>query len=228
MKIYCPKCNSTIENSNINVTEDICVCSKCNELFKLSEIFDQENISETEYLLKNPPKGIFIYKNNENTKINISTHSLRAIFLIFFTLGFSSISFLGFFQFLFAKSMIGLLFISVFVVISICLWIQVFFSLFGKIKIVININKSFKDYIFIGVGIIGKKYYINWKNIINIYEHSYTHSEGGTEKKIFISEKNRLIKIPTDYINDNKKRFLLMVLNYYRHKNKNYFASTNG
>jgi hypothetical protein len=224
LKIYCPKCNSTIENISINVTENVCVCSKCNELFKLSELLDQENIDEAEKLLRNPPKGILINKNNEHTKIKISTHSLRAIFLIFFTSAFSGISFGGFFQTLSSKSIFGLLLISVFVVASIYLWIQVFFSLFGKIEIVININKSIKDYISIGVGIIGKKYFVNWKKIINIYEHSYHHQEGGTEKKMYISEENKLIKIPINYINDNKKRFLLMVLKYYWHKNKNYFA----
>jgi ABC-type multidrug transport system fused ATPase/permease subunit len=223
MKVYCPKCNGTIENTNINVTENVCVCSKCNELFKLSELLDQENINETENLLRNPPKGIWISKNNEHTKIKISTHSSNAIFLIFFTLAFSGISFLGFFQTIVTKSIIGSLFMSVFAAASIYLWIQVFFSLFGKIVIVININKTIQDYIFIGVGIIGKKYHINWGKIINIYEHSYNHSEGGTEKKIYISEENKLIKIPVDYINYNKKRFLLMVLEYYRHKNKNYF-----
>ncbi|MDR2942935.1 MAG: hypothetical protein LBV17_10125 [Treponema sp.] len=224
MKIYCPKCNNIIESANINVAEDIYVCSKCNELFKLSEILDQENINEAENLLRNPPKGIWIGKNNENTKIKISTHSSSAVFLIFFTLVFSSISFLIFLQILTAKSIIGLLFISVFVAVSIYLWIQVFFSLFGKIEIIININKSIKDYIFTGIGIIGKKHYINWKKIINIYAYSYHYSEGSAIKSIFMSEENKLIKIPISYINDNKRMFLLSVLKYYRRKNTNYFA----
>jgi hypothetical protein len=127
----------------------------------LSELSDQEDINEIENLLRNPPRGIFVDKNNENTKIKISTHSLGAIFLLFFTLGFSSISFLGFFQNLISISIIGLLSISVFVVVSIYLWVQVFFSLFGKIVIVINRNRNIKDYIFIGIGIIGKKYGLN-------------------------------------------------------------------
>jgi hypothetical protein len=224
MKIYCPKCNNIIENTSINVAENICVCSECNELFKLSELLDQEKINETENLLRNPPKGIRVNENYEHIKIKIFTHSSSAIFLIFFTLGFSSISFLGFFQAITAKSIVGSLLISVFVVASIYLWTQLFFSLFGKVEIVINIDKNFQDYIFIGIGIVGKKYYINWSKIINIYEHNTHYSEGGTEKKIYISEENKLIKIPVNYINDNKKRFLLIVLEYYRYKNKNYFA----
>jgi hypothetical protein len=224
MIVNCPKCNNTIENENINVMENICVCSKCNELFKLSELSDQEDINETEKLLRNPPKGIFISKNDENTKIKISTHSLMAIFLIFFTLGFSVISFFAFFQILVSKSIVQLLFISIFVVASIFLWIQVFFSLFGKIMIVINKNRIIKDYIFVGIGIIGKKYYLNWNKIVNIYEYTFNHSEGGREKKIYINVENNLIKIPVDYINENKKLFLLNILKYYMHKNKNYFA----
>jgi len=224
MKVYCPNCNSAIEDTKINVAENICVCSKCNELFKLSELLDQEDINEIKNLLKNPPKGILVSKNNEFTKIKISTHSLGAIFMIFFTLGFSGISFLIFFQALIIKSLIGILFISVFLILSIFLWIQVFFSLFGKIVIVVNINKINKDYIFLGIGFIGKKHYINWSKIINIYEHIDHNSEGGSSKKLYISEENKLIKIPLTYINDNKKRFLLLLLKYYRNKNKNYFA----
>jgi hypothetical protein len=219
MVVYCPKCNGTIENSNINVMENVCVCSTCNELFKLSELSDQEDINEAENLLRNPPKGTLVSNNNENIAIKISTHSLGAIFLILFTLGFSSVSFFAFFQVLVSKSILGLLFISVFIVASIFLWIQAFFSLFGKIVIVINRDRNIQDYIFIGIGIIGKKYYLNWKKNINIYEYTFNHSEGGIEKKICIDEGNKLIKIPVNFINENKKLFLLKILKYYRHKN---------
>jgi len=219
MKIYCPKCNSSIENTNVNAAENICVCSKCNELFKLSELFDQDNINETEHLLRNPPKGVFVSKNNEFTKISISTHSLSAIFLIIFTLFFSGISFLGLFQTIKTKSIIASLLMLIFAAFSIILWATVFFSLFGKVVITININKIIQDYIFIGIGIIGKKHYINWNKITNIYEHTEYDSEGGSKKKLFISEENKLIKIPLSYFNDDKKSFLLKVLKYYRHKN---------
>ena len=224
MVISCPKCNSVIENSNINVMENFCVCPKCNELFKLSCLLDQVNTDEAVDLLKNPPKGILVNKNSENIKIKIPTHSLRALFLLFFTLAFSSISFLGFFQMITSRSIIGLLFISVFVIASIYLWIQVFFSLFGNIQIIIDKYKNLNDYIFIGIGMIGIKKHLNWISIIDIYEHTYNHSEGGIEKKVFISEENSLIKIPVDYINDNKKRFLIKVLRFYWNKNKNYVA----
>jgi hypothetical protein len=98
MKICCPKCNGYIENANINVAEDIYVCSICNELFKLSDILEQEDIIKTEKSLKNPPRGIWVHENFDKIKIKISTHSSSAIFLVFFTLGFSSFSFFGFFQ----------------------------------------------------------------------------------------------------------------------------------
>jgi hypothetical protein len=121
MEIICQKCNSLIENININISENLCVCQKCNELFKLSELLDQDDIYEAEKLLRNPPKGIKINKNYEYNKIKISTHSSSAIFLILFTLGFSSVSFLGLFQVLIAKSILGLLFLSVFAAASIYL-----------------------------------------------------------------------------------------------------------
>lgn len=219
MKIYCPKCNSTIENININVQENVCVCSKCNEAFKLSELTDQDNINEAEYLLRNPPKGILISKTNDHIKIKITTRSIGGVFLTVFSLFFSGISFLGFFHFVMTKTIIPSLFMLMFVVFSIILWGKVFFSIFGKVEIIININKIIQDYIFIGTGIIGRKHNINWSKINSIYEHTTHNSEGTSSKEIYISIENKLIKIPLSYFNENKKRFLFRVLEYYKQKN---------
>jgi hypothetical protein len=209
-----------IENANINTAENICVCSKCNELFRLSELLDQVNNNEVENLLEYPPKGILINNNFGDIKISIFTRSPGSIFLILFSLFFSGISFFGFFQTVITKSLFGSIFMLVFVVCSIYLWVRVFFFIFGKI--VINKYENNQDYIFIGIGIIGKKHYLNWDIITNFHEHTDIYSEGGSSKKLYISEGNKLIKIPLDYLNDNKKRFLLMILKYFWNKNKNF------
>jgi hypothetical protein len=220
MIICCPKCNSIIDNANINVTENVCVCSICNEVFNLSALLDKENIEEAENVLENPPKGILVTGNYEHIKIKIPTHSPEAIFLFFFTLGFSSVSFMGFYEMITSKSTIGLLFMSVFLAASVFLWTHLLYALFGKIMIVINTNKNSQDYIFIGIGIIGRKHNINFSKSLNIYEHIHHDSEGGTDKKIYITEKNKIIKIPAAYFNENKKKFLLMVLKYFRDINR--------
>jgi hypothetical protein len=216
MKVYCPLCNSTIENLEINAMKNVYVCPKCNSTFELQDLSNQEDINEIENLITNPPKGILVSKNNENTEIKISTLSLGNILVTFIVLGF--------FVYFFSKSTLDSLFKSLFLIGSILLLKSQFFSLFGKIVIVINKNENIQDYIFIGIGAIGKKYYLNWSKIISIHEYTFHAYRFVTVKKIYIYEENNLIKISIRFFNENKRLFLLKILKYYWHKNKNYFA----
>jgi hypothetical protein len=213
MRVFCPKCNAQIDSKDFNVTENICTCHSCNELFKLSEIQDQDTTFETEKLLRNPPKGAWVKKDIGGEKIGISTCSKNAIFLFLFTLSFSGISFLGFFQVIQTKSIIGILFMLVFAAVSIFLWEKVFFSIFGKIEFVTN--KNGQDYIFSGIGSIGKKHILKWPSIKSIHEQTSYSSEGGADRKIFI-EGEKTIKLPINGINEDKTMFLLRALKYYK------------
>ena len=216
MKIFCPNCNIQFTKTNINVMENICVCTICNEIFNLSEMVDHDKYNEAEKLLKSPPKGINLKNEHNKIFIKISVCSKKAIFLFLFTICFSSVSFLGFYQAVIAKSIIGFSLMLIFIVASIYLWIQVFFSIFGKITL--SFDKYEHNNIFVGVGKIGKKNIINWASIRNIYEHTDYYSEGGLSKKIHINIENRIVRIPIDYINDEKIRFLFLVLAYFKYK----------
>ena len=215
MRVFCPNCNAQIDSKDFNAAENICVCHACNELFKLSEILDQDTIYEIENLLRNPPKGAWVKKDIGQEIIGIRPRSKSAIFSILFALAFSSISFTGFFQMIISKSTIGILFMLIFIASSIFLWVQVFYSIFGKIEIVLN--KNGQDYIFTGIGRIGKKHILKWPSIKSIYEQTSHNSEDGYSKKIYIAGEN-LIKISINGINENKSMFLIKVLKY--HKNK--------
>jgi hypothetical protein len=215
MRVFCPNCNAQIDSKDFNTAENICVCHACNELFKLSEILDQDAIYETEKLLRNPPKGAWVRKDIGKEIIGISTRSKSAIFIILFALAFSGVSFLGLFQMIISESAIGILFMLIFIAASISLWGQVFYSIFGKIEFVTN--KNGQDYIFAGIGRIGKKHVLKWPSIKSIYEQTSHSSEDGSSKKIFIEGEN-LIKIPINGINENKSMFLIKVLKYYKDK----------
>ena len=186
-----------------------------NELFKLSETLDQDAIYEIEKLLRNPPKGAWVKKDTGREIIGVSTRSKSAIFIFLFTLAFSGVSSMGVFQIIMIKSLIGLLFMSIFAAVAIFLWVQVFYSIFGKIELVLNRNGH--DYIFVGIGGIGKRHIINWPSIKGIYEQTTRSSEGGSARKIYI-EGETLIKIPITGINDNKSMFLINVLKYTKDK----------
>jgi hypothetical protein len=103
----------------------------------------------------------------------------------------------------------------IFIAASIFLWGQVFYSIFGKIELVLN--KNGQDYIFVGIGRIGKKHVLKWPSIKSIYEQTSRSSEGGQIRKIYIAGEN-IIKIPMSGINDDKSMFLIKVLKYYKDK----------
>ena len=181
----------------------------------MSETLDQNAIYEIENLLRNPPKGAWVKKDIGREIIGISTRSKSSIFILIFTLAFSGASFLVLFQIIMIRELIvSLLIMLIFAPAVIFLWVQVFYSIFGKIEFVTN--KNGQDYIFVGIGRIGKKHVLKWASIKNIFEQISHNSEGGSSKKIFI-EGEKLIKISINGINKNKSTFLIKVLKY--HKN---------
>jgi len=172
---------------------------------------DQETIFNTDNLLRNPPKGAWVRKDIGKEIIGVSTRSKVAIFLVFFSIAFSSVSFFGIYYFITLRLFIGVLFLSIFVVVSLILWRHVFFLIFGKIELVMD--KNGHDYIFTGIGKVGKKLIINWSSIKSIYEQTIKDSENSSRRKIFI-DAEKLLTISLDGINNEKSTFLLQVLKY--------------
>ena len=214
MRINCPKCDTQIDSNNINVAENICVCQACNELFKLSEIADQDTIDETERLLDKPPQETWVKKDMSKTSIGVSTHSKNSFILALFAIAFTGVSLFIFSKAIITGNILILLFVSSFLFFSIYLWIKVIFSVYGKIELVMTDNEN---YLFIGVGSVGKKHPINWSKINDIYDQTLVNSRGVNLKNIYINGE-KLIKIPTEAIDKSKSDFLISVLRYYKDK----------
>ena len=214
MRINCPKCDTQIDSNNINVAENICVCQACNELFKLSEIADQDTIDETERLLDKPPQETWVKKDMSKTSIGVSTHSKNSFILALFAIAFTGVSLFIFSKAIITGNILILLFVSSFLFFSIYLWIKVIFSVYGKIELVMTDNE---DYLFIGVGSVGKKHPINCSKINDIYDQTLVNSRGVNLKNIYINGE-KLIKIPTEAIDKSKSDFLISVLRYYKDK----------
>jgi len=175
------------------------------------EAQEKETIFNTDNLLRNPPKGVWVKKDIGKEIIGVSTRSKIAIFILIFSIAFSGVTFLGIYQFLRLRIIIGLVFMSILVAVSIILWKHVFFLIFGKIELVMD--KNGHDYIFTGIGKAGKRLIINWSSIKNIYEQTSKSSEGVPNRKILI-DGDKLLEISLDGINDEKSMFLLQVLKY--------------
>ena len=231
MRILCPNCNSQIENENINVNENICVCKSCGQLFKLSEMLDQDKIDETENLLRNPPKGILVKKESGQEIITISAKSRSAVILLIFALIISA--FIGFVASLVLaqRIFIFILFLTPFIFAITALWVQAFFMMFGKVELVINQKEP--AYIFKGVGKIGKKYFIDWSSIKSISEivikNDYTENNyrgrragARTETGYLQIEGTKLLKIPTGGLKKDNIEFLVNVLKYYKERKQRF------
>lgn len=211
MKVYCPKCKSLISSDEINISENVCFCKKCNEIFSISNILDEEEHDEVEGMLQNPPKGAWIIKNYNNLLIGVSTHSKESITILLFNILFSGFIYFAVYDIVFRqKALLMSLFMLPFVLATFYLIKETLFAFFGKIEI----NICSDTYIFIGVGKIGKKRFINWESIKKIWKSVARESEGGIKKEIFIEEK-KLISIPLKFINDDKGKFLYNILRYY-------------
>jgi len=235
MRMLCPKCNSEIENENINVAENICVCKSCGQLLKLSEMIDQdkeqEKIEETENLLRNPPKGIFVKKESGREIITISAKSKGAVILLIFALMTSAFIVFVASLVLAQGIFIIILFLTPFILAIIALWVQAFFLMFGKIELVINQKEP--GYLFKGIGTIGKKYFIDWPSVKSVSEiiirNNYADDTykgrrpGSRHTTSYIQiEGIKLQKITTDGLKKENIEFLVNVLKYYRERKQRF------
>ena len=228
--MFCPNCNTQIENENINVSENICVCKSCNQLFKLSEMLDMDKLDETENLLRNHPKGINVKKESGREVITISAKSRGAVILLIFALIISA--FIGFIASLVLsqKIFIFILFLAPFTIAITALWVQAFFLMFGKFELVINQKEP--DYLFKGIGSAGKKYFIDWSSIKSISDiiinnnENYTHrgrrSGARTTTSYIQIEGQKSLKIPVNELKRDYIDFLVNVLKYYKERKQRY------
>ena len=221
MKIICPQCDSDIPQQHINIEKNMFLCPACNEVFNLSAVMEQEEAAITGEAINNPPKGITVKKNFDELVVSIYTRAPGSVFLILFTLCFGGVSFFGLFAFLRtgifgegprAGNIFFAAILLIFPLASLFLAAMTIYSIFGRIDLVWG-NST---YIFRGVGNIGIKKYIDWKNVKEIYMHTSTDSEGSVSKSICI-QGNETIKISTRFLNETKTRFLLSLLKYFRY-----------
>ena len=191
---------------------------------------DQETAEDLENIMRNPPKGVQIQKDGSREIITVSVQSKSAIVLMLFALLFSGFTAFAFYKIIEVEPLIGIIFIVPFVFAITFLWIHAFFMMFGKYELVINPKEP--DYIFKGMGSLGKKYFIDWPSIKSISEiiterQQYTnprvttygrHSGNKTTIRYLQIEGNKTIKITINDISKEKSAFLVNVLKYYKEK----------
>jgi len=194
----------------------------------LPEIQDQTEIYEAERLLRNPPKGAWVRKNSGQERIGAVIKSKGAAVMFIFSIIFTGTVVFGFMNAVSYGRIILFFFMAPFAAASVLLWYRTFLSLFGKIELVINRKEP--DYLFTGIGTIGKKRVVNWQSLSNIYEketfietdpvrppaspEEYNQKTGYTVKHIYLEGENT-VKISANGISEEKRKFLIGALKYY-------------
>ena len=188
-KYNCPKCGCEVEMANINVANDILLCSTCGETSRFSEIVNLEREAEEEgsssrLLNSNPPKHLKVISDPTDMTGRISLiyrkFSPMAFFLIPFTCAWSGFSMTAIYgsqiasgKFNLQTSLFGLPFlVGSIVLVSVCM-----FCLFGKR--VLTLERGNGKYFF-GVGFIGisKRFTYDCQTKVREGETSYTVGGG--------------------------------------------------
>jgi len=236
MKIACPKCRAEVPANNINAEKDYVFCSACGEAFRLSDLFaggakreeripsDNEKLDKE--LLRNPPTGTWIHEDGFNIYIGARFRSPIALFLIPFTFIWSGGSLFGIYgsQILSGEfSLILSLFGLPFLIGSIFLISFTLMATVGKIEICLGRA----GYVFKGVGSLGLRKFFDWNAITRIYDsRGSSGPQYGNRRQVpaIILEGNTQIKIASQLLNEEKRRFLFVALtSVYRETHKKTF-----
>jgi len=181
MEVNCSSCKRKIDSENINVSKDTAYCQSCESLTSLSSLL--ESTPSSNFDTTQPVKGVQVSDNGYKWSIEASNRSLKALFLVPFTLVWAGGSLSGIYgtqlangEFDPSQSLFGLPFlIGSIVLISLTLM-----SLFGRTYVS---NENGKALVFIGIGSIGWYRRFDWKNIDRVTEsesrqHTHISLEG--------------------------------------------------
>ena len=205
-KYDCPKCGCEVEMANINVANDILLCSSCGETSRFSEIVDlerkaQEEDYDAQLLNSKPPKHLKVISDPADMTRRISLiyrkFSPTAFFLVPFTCVWSGLSMTMICGSQIAAGKFDLqasLFELPFLVGSIVLVSVSLFSMFGKRVLTLERGKG--KYFF-GVGFIGifRRFTYNRQTKVREGETSYTvgggrHGGGSPLSEIHLTHPN--------------------------------------
>ena len=220
MLLICPKCNSHIQEENIDNEENTCFCSNCEKTFDLSYLLNTEEMEQIEEIFTNPPKDIKIEKDTEKINVKFYIHSLTHLSVFAFVSCqatiFSFLAFCGTHIFRKEIDFNNLISTSVwflFLFVSIWLLYKSLYTAFGRIELVFGKE----NYIFQGFWRIGKNIDLDWKDVKDFYPYYLlTDGEDGQLKSDYlhiIEDK----KISLEKLGE-KTNLLVLIIKYFRYK----------
>ena len=217
----CPKCNTEVQNQNINIQTDVAQCQNCNNIFKISHYIEPEY---GDFDIDNPPKGAWIKTEMHKIILGASTRSPIAFFLVPFMLVWSGGSLGGIYGTQFIKGEFDLimsLFGIPFIIGSLIFWSLTLMAIWGKVEIVLDKNGGKT---FTGIGKIGISKNFNWDDISSISEKQASLRYPGSSGSSISLEGKQRISIGRG-LGDSKRYYLFKAIRTVflkRKANRNY------
>lgn len=229
----CEKCNHVISFKDINIENEHVKCQACGHQSEISEFFADfaskfnDNIGfnpkqvDENFDIHSPPKGAWINRNFNETKIGATTRSLRGVLVILAAVLFTRIVYTLVYIDIIQKNnyntetvTIGL----IFVILLIVLYTLSLMVLFGKIEITTDHGGG---KIFTGIGPIGTVKTFKWHDVSSITEKSPKHMRPSTFYSTHIQlYGQKKIKFGTQ-LTDDKKHYIINAMKLLHLKNGN-------
>ncbi|WP_163936636.1 hypothetical protein [Paraferrimonas sp. SM1919] len=185
MEVHCSICKRGLDSEHINVAKDTAYCQSCNRVTSLSSLLAAK--PSRSFSTTQAGEGIEVSDDGYKWSIEASNRSLKALFLVPFTLVWAGGSLSGIYgtqlfngEFDLAQSLFGLPFI----VGSIVLITITMMSLFGRTAVSYENDEAV---IFIGIGSLGWYRRFDWKKIDKV-----TENELGQHKHISLEGQKRI------------------------------------
>ena len=212
MKITCPACQIQIPGEQINVATDVAFCPQCEQMTSVSDMLASGQ-DLAGFDLGDPPKGVHFEETYDGWKLETSTRSWAALFLVPFMCVWSGGSLGGIYggQILAGKfNLMASLFGIPFLLGTIVLGSMAAMTVFGKIVVSTSYDQG---KVFTGVGPIGWTQNFDWASVTHIRKDSVAGSDGDVHPSSWqitlVGDKRTKIYIG---LNEDRRLYILNAL----------------
>lgn len=133
LQVKCPGCGEVIAGENINIHQDLAKCNACTTVYQLNQALPLRH--KPEYFM---PEGIDVLPLSNELDIEVNWRRSLSTGLLFFTIFWNSIVFIGAAGAIISGTYIALLFMSLHLAVGIGLLYHQLTLIFNKTNIIID------------------------------------------------------------------------------------------
>lgn len=188
--VHCPRCQSAIATSDVNVTTDVALCRKCDDVFKISE--QLEVAAQPPVDLARPPSGAWLDEASDGFEVGATTRSPIAFFIVPFMCVWSGGALGGIYGTQIASGKLDLfqsLFGIPFLIGSVIFWSLALMSVAGKWTLTVRGDEAES---FVGVGPIGLRRRFQWSQVKSVSEGIANAGRRGGTATIYLEGATRV------------------------------------